>query len=150
MNELIKIIKAIGSYGLIASKETNNKPQDLEQQLVNLYSASFEIQYTYDDSDYPDFDKNQFPDVIENVQQNFPDFGYYHEVLNPQAIVEVPVYGMGDAIDDLSDIIYDPLEIKWRVENNSEQDAWWYFELIWRGHTKAHVLGLLNYLEATS
>lgn len=37
---------------------------------------------------------------------------------------------IGDAIDDLSDIIIDLLEIKGRIENNSLADGIWFFELL--------------------
>ena len=54
---------------------------------------------------------------------------------------------IGDAIDDLSDIITDLLQIKWRIENNSLANGLWYFELIFYGHTQQHILDLLNFMK---
>ena len=68
-------------------------------------------------------------------------------VLEIKQIRKEPEIGTGDAIDDLLDIIYDLLEIKWRKENNSENDAWWFFELIFYSHTQQHLIDLLNYLK---
>lgn len=54
---------------------------------------------------------------------------------------------MGDATDDLTDIILDLLQIKWRIENNSPNDGLWYFQLIFASHTQQHIIDLLNYLK---
>ncbi|WP_159471927.1 hypothetical protein [Chryseobacterium sp. 18068] len=54
---------------------------------------------------------------------------------------------VSDAVDDLSDIILDLSEIKWRIENNSLADGLWYFQLIFAGHTQQHILDLLNFMK---
>ncbi len=41
-----------------------------------------------------------------------------------------PVYGTGDAVDDLSDIIKDLKQINWRLQNTSYLDTIWYVELL--------------------
>ena len=148
MKNLIKIINEIVKYGLNSNVEIENKEQDLEINLVKLYSKYFEIKFDLDNNEYEDFDKKKiYPNVIENIKNNFKDFGWYHSILNLEEILNKPETGTGDAIDDLSDIIYDLLEIKWRMENNSENDAWWFFKLIFHGHTQQHLIDLLNYLK---
>lgn len=54
---------------------------------------------------------------------------------------------LGDAVDDLLDIIKDLLEVKWRIENNSLDDGVWFFKFIFRSHTQQHILDLLNYIK---
>lgn len=148
MEELIKIISEIVKYGLSPNIEIEDKEKDLEINLVKLYSKYFEIEYQSDENDYRDFDKKKIhPNVIENVKSNFKDFGWYHTILNLEEILKEPETGTGDAIDDLSDIIYDLLEIKYRKENNSENDVWRFFELIFYSHTQQHLIDLLNYLK---
>lgn len=147
MNETIEIISEIVKYGLNPNLEIEDKEVDLEKNLVKIYSKFFEIEYEYDDKDYPDFSKSNFPNVLENVKYNFPDFGFYHEVLNVHKLNRDAENAIGDAIDDLSDIIFDLLEIKWRKEKNSEQDALWFFELIFRSHTQQHIISLLNFIK---
>lgn len=148
MEELIRIINEIVKYGLNSNIEIENKEKDLEINLVQLYSKYFEINYESDDNEYEDFNKKKtYPNVIKNVKSNFKGFGWYHSILNLEEILNEPETGTGDAIDDLSDIIYDLLEIKWRKENNSENDAWWFFELIFYSHTQQHLIDLLNYLK---
>ena len=148
VEKLIEIINKIVKYGLNPNVEIEDKEKDLEMNLVKLYSKYFEINYKSDENENKDFDKKKaYPNVIENVKSNFKDFGWYHSILNLEKILKEPETGTGDAIDDLSDIIYDLLEIRWRKENNSESDAWWYFELVFYSHTQQHLIDLLNYLK---
>jgi hypothetical protein len=148
LEELIEIINEIVKYGLSPNIEIEDREKDLEKNLVKLYSNYFEVKYEFDNSEYEDFNEKEiFPNVIDNVRSNFNDFGWYHVVLNSEKILEEPENATGDAIDDLSDIIYDLLEIKWRKENNSQNDAWWFFELIFYSHTQQHLLDLLNYMK---
>lgn len=146
MEEIIKIIDEIVKYGLNPNLEVDDKEVDLEKNLVKLYAKFFEIDYEYDKMDYPEFEKAKLPNIIENVKNNFPDFGFYHEVVNIHNIAKDAENVTGDAIDDLADIIFDLLEIKWRKENNSENDAFWFFELIFRSHTQKHIISLLNFI----
>ena len=148
LEKLIKIINEIVKYGLNPNVDIEDKEKDLEMNLVKLYSKYFEIDNESDKTEYKDFDKkNIYPNVVVNVKSNFKDFGWYHSILNLEEILKEPESGTGDAIDDLSDIIYDLLEIKWRKENNSENDALWFFKLIFYGHTQQHLIDLLNYLK---
>ena len=81
------------------------------------------------------------------MEANFPEFGYYKTVLGYDDIDNLEECGTGDAIDDLTDIINDLQEIKWRIENNSLADGLRFFELIFKGHTQQHILDLLNYMK---
>lgn len=146
-DKLIEIIDEIVKYGLNPNVEIADKEKDLEENLVKLYVKYFEINFEYDDKEYGDFDKKEFPNVIENVCKNFKDFGWYHIVLNSEEIFKEPENATGDAIDDLSDIIYDLLQIKWRYETNSKNNALWYFKLIFPFHTQQHLIDLLKYMK---
>lgn len=148
MTKLINIIDEITKYGLQTNLKIENKESDLEEYLVEFYSEYFSINYNYDESDYPAFDKIKLPNIIENVKSNFPNFGLYHEVWDCHELNKKPNIALGDAVDDLSDIIFDLLEIKWRAENNSHQDALWFFQLIFRSHTQQHIISLLNYMKS--
>ena len=146
MKDLIEVIDNIIRFGLGIDLKTEDKEKDLEEHLVMLYTHYFLIRYEYDDKDYPGFDRNQFPDVVKNVHKNFPGFGFYHIALNPIDYTEEAEWAMGDAVDDLSDIIYDLLEVKWCMENNSLADGLFMFELSFKSHSKHHLINLLNYL----
>lgn len=147
MKELIPTINEIVKYGLEPNLTINYKEKLLERHLVKIYDLYFYIEYIYDEKDYPDFDKSQFPDIIQNVASNFKDFGLYKTIIDINDIDNLKDNAIGYAIDDLSDIIADLLEIKWRIENNSLANGLWFFQLIFLGHTQQHILNLLNFMK---
>ena len=147
MEELIPTINEIVKYGLQPNLTESDKEKLLERHLVKIYDLYFEIGYKFDEKEFPDFDKSQLPDIRQNVTSNFTDFGFYKTILNIKDIDNLKDNAIGDAIDDLSDIIADLLEIKWRIENNSLADGLWFFELTFYSHTQQHILDLLNYMK---
>ena len=147
MKELIQTINEIVKYGLQPNLTVTDKEKLLEQNLVKIYKLYFDIKFKFDETDYPDFDKSKFPDIIQNVASNFKDYGLYKTILDINDIDNLKDNAIGDAIDDLSDIIADLLEIKWRIENNSLADGLWFFQLIFYSHTQQHILDLLNYMK---
>ena len=147
MKELIPTINEIVKYGLQPNLTVTDKEKLLERHLVKIYDLYFDIEYKFDDTDFPDFDKTQLPNLRQNVESNFKDYGFYKTILDINDIDNLKGNVIGDAIDDLSDIIADLLEIKWRIENNSLADGLWFFELIFYSHTQQHILDLLNFMK---
>ena len=147
LNELIPTINQIVQYGLEPSISVKDSLKSLEKNLVEIHRLSFDIVYELDNNDYSEFDKSVIPNIRQNIESNFKNFGYYKTVNNIEYIEDLSDCTIGDAIDDLNDIIIDLLEIKWRSENNSLNDGLWYFELIFHSHTKQHILNLLNYIK---
>ena len=147
MRDLIPTIYEIVKYGLQPNLTVTDKEKLLERNLVKIYDFSFEIEYKFDATDYPVYDKSHLPDIRQNVESNFPDFGFYKTILDILDLDNLKDNAIGDTIDDLTDIITDLLEIKWRIENNSVADGLWYFQLIFHGHTQQHILDLLNFIK---
>ncbi|MBL7807685.1 MAG: hypothetical protein JNN28_07725 [Saprospiraceae bacterium] len=81
------------------------------------------------------------------MASNFTDFGFYKTILDVNDLDNLTEHAINDAVDDLSDIITDLLEIKWRVEHNSLADGLWFFQLTFQAHTKQHILDLLNFMK---
>ena len=147
MIELIPTINEIVKYGLQPNLTVADKEKLLERNLVKIYDLHFEIKYKFDKTDFPDFDKSQLPDIRQNVESNFKDYGLYKTILDINNIDNLKDNTIGDSIDDLTDIIIDLLEIKWRIENNSLADGLWFFELTFYNHTQQHILNLLNFIK---
>lgn len=147
MTELVPTINEIVKYGLQANLTLADKEKLLERNLVKIYNLYFDIEYKFDETDFPDFDNSQLPNIRQNVESNFKDFGLYKTILNINDIDNLKENEIGDAIDDLTDIIIDLLGIKWRIENNSLADGLWFFELTFYSHTQQHILNLLNYMK---
>jgi hypothetical protein len=148
MNGLIPTIDEIVKYGLRSNLTVIDKDIVLlERNLVKIYCLYFDVEYEFDEGEYSELDKSQLPNIRQNVESNFKDFGLYKTILDIDDIENSNENAIGDAIDDLTDIIMDLLEIKWRIENNSLNDGLWYFQLIFRAHTQQHTLDLLNYMK---
>jgi hypothetical protein len=147
MKELITTINEIVKYGIQPNLTVTDKEKLLERNLVKIYNFYFDITYKFDETEFADFDIQTFPNIRQNVESNFKDFGFYKTILDINEIDNIIDNGIGDAIDDLTDIIIDLLEIKWRIENNSLADGLWFFELIFYSHTQQHILDLLNYMK---
>ena len=149
MKELIPTINEIIKFGLLPNLviDKNERNKLLEKSLIKIYSLYFEIEYTFDETDFVEFDKGNLPKIRENIESNFPDFGLYKTIIDFTDIDNKTVDGIGDGIDDITDIVLDLLEIKWRAETNSLEDGLWYFELIFYSHTQQHILDLLNYMK---
>lgn len=147
MTELIPTINEIVKYGLQPNLTITNKEKLLEKDLVKIYNLYFDIKFDFDETDYPDFDKSNLPNIRQNIESNFTDFGFYKSILDFNDIDNLQDNAIGDAIDDLNDIIIDLLEIKWRIENNSLADGLWFFQLTFYSHIQQHILDLLNYMK---
>ena len=148
MQELIPTINEIIKYGLQSNLVEIDKEKLLEKNLVKIYSLYFDIEFEFDDTDFPDFDKSELPDISGNVESNFKDFGFYKTVRDINDLTDLKDNSIGDAVDDLADIINDLLEVKWRIETNSLADGLWYFQLIFYAHTQQHILDLLNFMKS--
>jgi len=138
MKELINAINAVVEFGLHPNIPSDDKELTLERNLVKIFSLYYDLTIESDDADYPDFEKEMFPNVRENLTSNFP---LYFEVSN--LIDDV----CGFPSDDLPEIVYDLLEAKWRIENNSLADGLFYFQLHFYSHTQRHILRLLCYMK---
>jgi hypothetical protein len=115
MKQLLPTINEIVKYGLQPSLAVADKEKLLERNLVKIYDQYFDIEYKFDETTYREFDKSQLPDIRQNVESNFTNYGFYKTILDIEDIANLKDNAIGDAIDDLSDIIIDLLENK--VEN---------------------------------
>ena len=147
MNRLKTLITQLTEFGINPNVDSNDKIQDLRILLIGIYLEYLNVKPEFDVSDYdeePDFDYNE---IKGNVKSNFPDFDWYSMVLDSNKMEPNVKIGIGDELDDLTDIIKDLLEVKWRLENTSEKDATWHFELLMRTHSEQHLVDLLKRLK---
>ncbi len=147
MQELVSTINNITKYGLQPNLNVADKEADLEKELIKIYSLCLQVDYEFDEAEYPDFDIALLPDLRKNIASNFKDYGYYKTPVDLNDLENLEDISVGDAIDDLVDIIRDLLEVKWRIENNSLADGLWFFKFIFWAHTQQHMLDLLNYMK---
>jgi hypothetical protein len=147
MTELIPTINEIIKYGLQPNLTLIDKEKLLEKSLVKIYNLYFDIEFEFDKTDFPDFNKSEYSDISKNVESNFKGFGLYKTVIDINNLENLQDNGVGCAVGDLTDIILDLLEVKWRIEMNSLADGLWYFQLVFYSHTQQHILDLLNFMK---
>lgn len=147
MKELIPTINEIIKYGLEPNLATSDQEKVLEKNLVKIYNLYFDIEYKFDETNFPEFNITEYSEIRQNVTSNFKGFSLYKTILDINDIDNLKENAIGDALDDLTDIIRDLLEIKWRIESNSLADGLWFFELIFYTHTQQHIIDLLNYMK---
>lgn len=144
---LASSIDEITKYGLQPNLNVPDRHFQLEKHLVTIYKLYFEVEYEPDHHNYPKFDKARLPDILSNIKSNFPRFGFYKSVVNINNMTSFSDICLGDAVDDLNDIILELLEVKWRIENNSLNDGLYFFKFIFDAHIQQHLLDLLNFMK---
>ncbi|OYQ24776.1 hypothetical protein CHU93_15595 [Sandarakinorhabdus cyanobacteriorum] len=80
-----------------------------------------------------------------DISARFPDFGYYGAA-NPAATSGSAF--LGDAIDDIVDIVRDLEEVLWRFEHIGCDDAHWHFRVLFQAHWGVHLRDLSRYLHS--
>lgn len=145
MKDLIATINEIVKYGLEPNVEEQDKERRLERNLVKIYNLYFQIDYAEDDNEYPEFEKS-YDEIRKNVESNFKDYGYYKKIADINNLDNFDDVVVGDAIDDLTDIILELLEVKSRIENNGMNDGPYYFEFAFSSHIQSHLINLLKYI----
>ncbi|MDH7444102.1 DUF5063 domain-containing protein [Aquimarina sp. 2201CG14-23] len=148
MNHLPNIIESIIQWGITPKLPIENKELLLKKSLILLYQEYLilEGKVTDDENDYPEAPEFNFEKISNTIRSNFPELGFYQNVADPFDL-EKPDTILGDANDDLSDIIKDLMEVQWRFQNTSAVDAVWYFEFIMRNHSERHIVNILKTLK---
>ena len=104
------------------------------------------VDFEFDATKYPDAPETNYQLIREKVQKKFPNLGYYNI---PKDVSENLVKSeiiVGDAIDDISDIVGDLSEVLWCFENTSKNDALWHYQNSYLSHWGRHLRELQLYL----
>lgn len=109
-------------------------------RLIAAYHDTPDVDPSDDVTDAP---QDSGPAHFKAVGARFPRYGLYplaDPVDEPTAAM-----GMGDAIDDLGDIILDMREVIWLADHASEDDALWLFRMQF-SHWGTHARDFVRYL----
>ncbi len=140
-----KIVKEFLSF------TQNEKPQqnDLNELITlldKLALSTSTIVYKFDETNYPAPPEIDSGKIREKVEKKFPEFGFYNVVDDFVENIGDSEILVGDAIDDISDIVHDLEEVVWCFENTSKDDALWTFEFSFNSHWGKHLRDLQLYL----
>lgn len=146
MTKLKNLISEIYQFGINPKVEIIDKEIYLKKLLVEIYLEFLNIDFELYTEDYPEPPDFNYDNIYKKVQSNFPNFGWYSEVLDSNVVEPNVAVGIGDEVHDLADII-DLLEVEWRLENTSEKDALWHFQFLMHSHSEQHLINLLKRLK---
>lgn len=146
MSKLIELLDNITEFGENPNVNVEDKEREICKLLASLYSEYLSMSLPeLDDKNY-DEDPNFNSDLIrKNIEKNFPNFGWYHCLTNSHKLLEEAELGTGDAIDDLSDIVKDMLDVKWIINNHSLANGLWQFHFWMKYHCEQHLVDFLKY-----
>ena len=147
LSKIKKLINQITEFGINEKVKSDNKELEIQKLLVELYSQYLNIKADFDDGDFEEEPTFDYDSIKKIVEANFPDFGWYHSVWESHKIIPDADLVTGNAIEDLTDIIKDLLEVKWCFENTTEKNAKWHFCDLMRIHSEQHLVNLLKYLK---
>lgn len=77
------------------------------------------------------------------VSKNFPEFGYYNDVIDLKDRIEETELAIGDAVDDLAVVVKD---IEESLNLGFEKDILANIKLTFELHFKEQIIKLLRYL----
>jgi hypothetical protein len=117
----------------------------LEVALDRLAWMRHFVKFNFE-ADHPNPPRKEYQAVRALAVQRFPDFGTYNTVLDFTVNVAETELAVGDAIDDITDIVLDLYDVAWCWMNTSEADALWHFENGFWSHWGEHLRNLQLYI----
>lgn len=101
---------------------------------------------SFDPTNSPKPPDNDYQQLRTIISARFPSLGFYNRPSEIATQITQASIVVGDAIDDLTDIILDLQAIKWRWENTNIDDALWHYRLTFEIHWGQHLRDLQWYL----
>ncbi len=128
------------------SEYSGTREENLKLALDRLALAYHFSDCKFDEGNYPDAPKEDHDTLHKVVSYFSPDYGNYNTPSEiSMNIGEAEIY-VGDAIDDITDIALDMIEILWLWENTSVDNALWQFRWGYENHWGEHLRCLQLYL----
>ena len=131
-------------------------PDDIRLILHTLDRLAIFIESSKADFDEgSDDDDDLIPDstydtVSKATQIRFPDWGYYNVCADISVKIAETEVLVGDAIDDIADIVGELVEVQWIFDNQTHTHALWHLSFGYRYHWREHLLNLKLYVHALS
>ena len=117
-----------------------DKIKILEQKLAYIFAICLRLEPT--EGQLPKI-ANNYSAIRKMISENFPELGYYNEVTDLLERIGETGLIVGDAIDDLTDIVK---ELEESLSLKNEKDILANIRLTFELHFKSHMTNLLRYL----
>lgn len=132
----------------LISSAAQLEPEDRQKRLLRVLN-SLELACLDLPDVEPDDQEGNSPNTYDKrrseVTTAFPEFGWYHS-MRPSAVDEATEAGVGDAVDDLADILRDIDGVLWTEANEGESNAIWEAKFSYEHHAGSHLADLRSYL----
>ena len=96
--------------------------------------------------DEKEIPENDYDAIREIAAERFPNWGFYNTPSDVTKNIAVSTNSVGDAIDDIADIINDLKMVIWSYENEGEKNALWHLQFSYQFHWRWHMRNLQCYL----
>jgi hypothetical protein len=100
-------------------------------------------------SEFGEIPERDWQRTRQLVAQRFPRYGHYNAIRPVSIEVGSAEQSVGDAIDDLTDIIDQLAAVEWCFGHTSEADALWHFFDGFDQHWGEHLRALQLYLHCS-
>ncbi len=90
--------------------------------------------------------ENDYPAIRKAAENAFPNWGLYNVAGQITQSIGMSEVHVGDAIDDVTDIINDLKMVYWSYQNESEEMATWHLLDSFNNHWRAHMRSLQFYV----
>jgi hypothetical protein len=143
---MIKSIDAL--FSVLRSRELTEAERLAQlaralDELAHHYTAGAEM--TADELAWPPPPTEvSYDDLRSTVVVSFPSFGMYRNSTPDEDFEQEST--VGDAVDDLADIVGELHEVAWRWQNTSERDAERHFRFGFESHWGRHLRDLQSYV----
>jgi hypothetical protein len=131
-------VDVVEAKTLTAEERLGRLPRVLDSLALVAHSDTFGL----DETDYPEEPREDYQATYEAVGRHFPTLGYYNVPDSITREIGESKIGVGDAIDDIVDILLDLKGVLWRFKNTSVDDALWDLNQSFLSHWGLHLRGL--------
>ncbi|MCP5022632.1 MAG: DUF5063 domain-containing protein [bacterium] len=146
------VIKALADafVALIRRGEGTTEANEaaLQRLLDQLDRARDCVEFEFDDRVYPEPPEWPYETRRALICERFERYGMYDVTDPARDLGHENMTDVGDAIDDIADIVGELSDVVWLWEHTSQGNALWYFHFSYKTHWGEHLRELKSYLLA--
>jgi hypothetical protein len=144
--ELKSILQRFVDYVSDPGEKVDEVLLELCDRVVSAFhAANYDAtRYAFNQDEPSPAPREDYTSRRAKISANFPDYGYYRPAAHNEDDEGEEV--LGDAVDDLADLLADFEEMIWRFDHTREDDALWHFHNGYWTHWGLHMRELQLYL----
>lgn len=133
------------NFCLVENEKVTDHGQLMDELDLVVASTQFG-EFASDDKDYSEPPKSDYVVLRSTISVRFPELGFYYTADHKSHAMDSAEVIVGDAVDDLVDIVGDLQKVQWYLKYTSLSNALWYFQFSFRSHWGLHARELQLHL----